>query len=301
MIISYFNNTKPINIVFLSIILSVLVFISYYINGNILISIQSLEKYVLIISTFFLFNFIIKDKIVSSKNQFSIFYYVIFSGLFYTSFLNLNIIISNIFIILALKQLFDLSHKDVETTKNLFNNGLLIGLAYLFYPITIIFILLSFVGIIIFNKISWKSFLIPIIGFIVPLIFVYVINDFFKLSLIKNNAPIIIFNNLLIYSSIIFKLILVFTTILLIWSITIIFLNINSELIFYKDYNVLIMLLLILSIIIFFYTSDISNTIFLILPISIIISNATTLIHRKWIINLILTVLIIFLILNYIF
>ena len=86
MIVSYFNNTKPINIAFLSIILSILIFLSFFLTENAIFSIQNFTKWLILLFSFILFNFIVKGKLVSEKD-FGILFYVLLSGIFFVSFL----------------------------------------------------------------------------------------------------------------------------------------------------------------------------------------------------------------------
>jgi len=301
MIVTYFNNTKPINLLFLSIILNIIVLGSFYLHGEAIFSFINVSKINLILLSFFLFNFITKHKVLSNETDFGLFFYVLLSGYFFYSFNDLYKISAHFFLLISLYQLYVLRNKEVNEKEKLFNNGFFIGLASLFYPLSVFYILLSFTAILIFNKLNWRTIIIPLIGFIIPIFLVLVINNLFQIELFNNLYPEIAFTTPFLISNIVLEIIVVVLVFLLIWAISRITININSELIFLKDYYFLILIHLLISITIILTTpnKDGSEMIFLIFPISIIFANFIPLLQKKWLANLVLLTLIGLLILHY--
>ncbi|HIE45137.1 MAG TPA: hypothetical protein EYP87_02960 [Flavobacteriaceae bacterium] len=301
MIVSYFNNTKPINIAFLSIILCVLIFLSFFLTENAIFSIQNFIKWLILLFSFILFNFIVKGKLVFSEKDFGILFYVLLSGVFFVSFLDLNKIIANFTLMFALNQLYNLGNKEVNKTKKLFNNGFLIGIATIFFPLTILFIILSFIAIFVFNKISLKTLLVPVIGFILPFFFVFVLKDLFDIVIIDSYNYNLDFSLPYIFSSSVLEITSVFIIILIISSLAIILINLSTELVYYKKYHFLIITQLLIAILILFFVpnKDGSEMIFILFPISVLLGNYIPLIKKKWMGNLIIFLFILLIVGNY--
>ena len=86
-------------------------------------------------------------------------------------FLNLNqVIISNTFIIIAFHQLLRM-YNSRNSYGVLFNSGLLIGLATLIYPQSIVFMILLWITLIYTTTAQWRDFIISGIGLAVPIIY----------------------------------------------------------------------------------------------------------------------------------
>jgi len=301
MIVSYFNNTKPINIAFLSIILSVLIFLSFFLTENAIFSIQNFIKWLILLFSFILFNFIVKGKLAFSEKDFGILFYVLLSGVFFVSFLDLNKITANVILMFALNQLYNLGDKEVNKIKKLFNNGFLIGIATIFFPLTILFIILSFIAIFVFNKISLRTLLIPVIGFILPFFLVFVLKDLFDIVIIDSYNYNLDFSLPYIFSSSVLEITSVFITVLIISSLVIISINLSTELVYYKKYHFLIIIQLLIAILILFFVpnKDGSEMIFILFPISVLLGNYIPLIKKKWMGNLIIFLFILLIVGNY--
>ena len=301
MIVSYFNNTKPINLLFLSIILNILILLSFFFQGNEIISIINVIKINFILLSFFLFKFITKNKILSSEKDFGLFFYVLISGLFYNSFTDLYKIIAHFLLLIALYQLYEISNKDINEKEKLFNSGFFLGLASLFYPLSIFYLILSLVAIVTFNKLNLRTFLIPIIGYAVPIFLVFVMKDLFGIVLFDLFYPDFSLAVPFLMSSTILLSTSITIIILLVLALLKISISLNSDLIFYKEFHFLMVLHLLISSVILFFSpnKDGSEMIFLIFPISIILANYISLIQKKWVANVILFLLIGLLISNY--
>lgn len=61
----------------------------------------------------------------------------------------------------------------------LFDSGFLIGLATVINPICIFFFMLTYVAVMVYSTISWRNFLIPIIGLFTPFLFIWTYGFYF--------------------------------------------------------------------------------------------------------------------------
>lgn len=292
MIVSYFTNTKPINIIFISVLLCFLILSSFYFENSVLLSLMQISKLIIIFFSFFLFIVITKDKLRSSKNDFGVLMYVLLSGIFIGIFQDIYMLISNLFIIITLQQLFKLKNKGVIAKQKVFNAGLLLGVATIFYPLSSLFIFYCYAAILIFNKLNWRLFIIPILGFAIPFLFLYFGRNFININLPFNSAtvslgyPFLLNNNILITS-----IVLVF---LFLWALTSVFTHLNIKLLYYKDYHFLVIVQLIITISFLFLSPNKNGAeyIFLLFPLSIVFANFIPLINKKWLGNIVLTLII---------
>lgn len=303
MIIRYFNRTKPINIVLLAIILLFLALTSFFIKNE-SFSFLQVSKFILIFISFVIFKISTTNKLVPSETDYGIFFYVLLSGLFLSSFFNLSIIIANLIFMIALMQLHGVGNKEVNEKEKLFNYGFLIGAAHLFFPLVTLYLLLGFIAVLVFNKLNWRTLLIPFIGYIAVLLLLFLLNDLFEIQLVTFS-----FLKLKMYIPYLFdSLLLIITTafvlLLIIWSILVIPTSPNPKLVKYKTFHFLIIAQLLITIafmVIRLGEATDSVIIFAIFPLSILLSNSIPSIRRKWVSNTIVGILILLLVLNYSF
>lgn len=183
MLTRFFDNTRPITILFLFLTLliisssSVLYYFSdtdfhnnYHIGkyfrslGNVAISVLSV---LLIISLGFLVNYLVHENSITRNNSFALLFFVVLV----TSHPALSIInpvlVSTFFVVMALKSLLSL-HEHTNMTQKLFNAGFLIGIASIIYPYSLLYSILIFLGIIIYGADSWRQWFIPVLGVLLP-------------------------------------------------------------------------------------------------------------------------------------
>lgn len=181
--VNFFNNTRPITILILMLLLFSMTFIGYYhyntnvdinntyiisryypyLNGNIAI----LGSVFLSVSLSLLINKITNDNFGLGINSFSFLFLVLFiSSNFHITILS-PILVSSLFIFLAIKIILSLP-KIRDLNSILFHSGLLIGVASIFYMYAILYILIIFIAIFLFQLSSWRNFVIPTIGALIP-------------------------------------------------------------------------------------------------------------------------------------
>jgi len=104
----------------------------------------------------------------------------LFPGLFYILFMGFSaqfwavtpLLIANFFLLFAIMEL-TATYKEFSSADRIFNIGLFIGIASLFYFSYIVFLLFAWIGIGILRAIRWKERVILILGFLVPYFFLF--------------------------------------------------------------------------------------------------------------------------------
>ena len=82
------------------------------------------------------------------------------------------VLIATIFLMLSFKEILSM-HKQVNVSRKLFNSGLLIGIASVIHPYAIFYVLLIFIGIIIYGVDNWRQWTYPILGIVTPIYFLF--------------------------------------------------------------------------------------------------------------------------------
>lgn len=118
----------------------------------------------LLIASLFITNFVTKRNGLSKDNSFPFFFFFVFLILFPTSLNNTSLIISNFFILLALRRLISLQSLLTPKEK-IFDASLWIFVATVFHFWSILFILLVFVSIILHVSRDYRNWLLPYIAF----------------------------------------------------------------------------------------------------------------------------------------
>ncbi len=179
----FFDNTRPITVLVLFVTLTVISITGVYIYftdidfqttylvdsyfeffGNFTKAILSVF---LILALGFLVNFIVHDNSITRGNSYALLFFVVLVASD-PSLTILNPVLASVFfVVLALKDLLSL-HEHKEMTQKLFNTGLLLGIASVIYPYAILYVVLIFLGIVIYGADSWRQWFIPILGIVVP-------------------------------------------------------------------------------------------------------------------------------------
>jgi hypothetical protein len=104
---------------------------------------------------------------------------VLLFGFFPTTIILTKISFAHLFILLAARRIYGLQYKKERNLK-LFDIGLFLGIAYLLYPLSIVFLIVAFTAYFFFIKNIEKELFIPIIGFLTPIFLIYVYFIIFK-------------------------------------------------------------------------------------------------------------------------
>jgi len=176
MIANFFNKTKPINFLVLSFLVFI-IFLVALINANS----EPLNFYffvkngfflLLAILTVFVLNFIIRKNSLTEDNSYAILFYILISSYFPNSFILEGVFISNFILLLAFRRIYSL-RSSLQTKEKIFDGAFWIGIASLFYEWSLFYLILLYAAIVIFRKIDWRNFIIPIIGVLTPVFLSY--------------------------------------------------------------------------------------------------------------------------------
>lgn len=168
MITTIFSKSKPLNYFLVTALLIVCFFLYQFKSTEWLESAAGIGKkallLLLLIGSLFISNFITKKNGLSKDNTFPFLFFFVFLILFPTTLGNTDLIISNFFILLALRRLISLQSL-VTPKEKIFDASLWIFLAALFHFWSILFIILVFVSIALHVGRDYKNWILPYIAF----------------------------------------------------------------------------------------------------------------------------------------
>lgn len=177
MITSVFKKSTPINYSFIG-ILMVSVFFTYQLQDtkwtSSLFEIAKKSALLLILfASLFISNFIVKKNALTKDSAYTIFFVLIFLMFFPNVLDNYKLIVSNFFILLAMRRLVSLQTLKAPKEK-IFDASLWIFVASLFHFWAILFILLVYISIIFHVSRDYRNWLIPFVAlFSSSIIFVF--------------------------------------------------------------------------------------------------------------------------------
>ncbi|MCK5782224.1 MAG: hypothetical protein KAH10_06510 [Flavobacteriales bacterium] len=183
MLVRVFDNTRPITVIVLYLLLLGVVASSFYVYFSIP---EYQDKYLIhgyfpylgdvmavslstfiVLSLAILVNYIVHDNAITRKNSFALLFFVLLVAS-YPAIVILNpILVATFFVVLSLKNLLSL-HEHKKMTVKLFNAGLFIGMAAVVYPYSLLYIVLIYLGIIIYGADNWRQWLLPLLGVLIP-------------------------------------------------------------------------------------------------------------------------------------
>ena len=167
MLASVFNKSRPINYVIVAVTLVSCYFL-YLFKENLWTDFASVSQrvglLVLLLGSLFLTNFVTHKNRLSKDNIYAMFLFLMFLILFPTILVNTNIIISNFFLLLALRRLISLQSL-ITPKEKIFDASFWIFAAAVFHFWSIIYIALVFISIIFHVSNDYRNWIIPFIAF----------------------------------------------------------------------------------------------------------------------------------------
>jgi hypothetical protein len=168
MIASLFSKTRPINYAFIFIMLFFCFFL-YQIqvpnesfNTNPLFS--KIGVLLLVFFSFFLVNFISLKNALTQNDNYAILLYLVFILLFPSVLNDSKIVVSNVFLLLALRRLISL--KTLSSSKEkIFDASFWIFLSAIFHFWSILYIVLVFISIVFHSGKDYKNWILPFVSF----------------------------------------------------------------------------------------------------------------------------------------
>ncbi|KGO89085.1 DUF6427 family protein [Flavobacterium suncheonense] len=167
MIASLFNKSRPINYVLIGLMLVVFYFL--YLTKDLSWTgqyHQIAEKIVflgVLTASVFLVRFITKRNGLSKDNSYAAFFFAVFLILFPTVLVNTNVILSNFFLLLALRRLVSMQSM-ITPKEKIFDASLWIFVATVFHFWAILFLVLVFISVIFHVSGDYRNWIIPFIA-----------------------------------------------------------------------------------------------------------------------------------------
>ena len=175
MITSVFRKSTPLNFLLVGILM--LFFFLLFLwqdlswTNSIFLIVTKVGLFGLLVASVFMANFVAKKNGLSKDSTFTIFFYFLFLLFFPSVLENTNLIVSNFFILLALRRLISLQSLKASKEK-IFDASFWIFLAALFHFWSIIFIILVFISILFHVSRDYRNWILPFIAlFVVTIMF----------------------------------------------------------------------------------------------------------------------------------
>lgn len=289
MIANFFNQTKPINFLVLS-ILVLLVFLSavaqaYEGNDSGLFLVKSGVFLIAGVLIVFILNFIIRKNGLCEDNSYAILFYILLWGMFPASLLNGGLFVSNFILLFAFRRLYSL-RSSLRTKQKIFDSAFWIGIASIFYLWSIVYLVLVYAAIWLFRRADWKNLWVPLVGCLTPIFLAYTyLLAFDDLDRFWNIWTFDLTFDLSMYANIQFLLPILFIGLLFVFSI---YPTTKKSLLAKIDFKSTWQLLIVhLSVSLFLMfiapVKDGSEFSFLFFPLSIIFANFLQILEKYWI------------------
>ena len=196
MITSIFSKSKPINFIIVAVYVSLLFVITNYalLFSDLNASLVTLFKWAITLFLVFLLDFIVAKNNLTQRNSYAIMTLGLLFGMFPEAMTHLDLLVSNLFVIFALRRLISL-HSKLNIKKKLFDAAFWIALATLFYFWAILFFALVIVALIYYSQNDFKNVLVPFAGTTTVLILlisynIIVYDDYLRPSNFKRFASL---------------------------------------------------------------------------------------------------------------
>lgn len=172
MIANFFSKTKPTHAIFVAVL-----FLTYFLLSIIMVEqpqysfIVIAQKFGLLflyLAFFFLVNFINRKNHLTLNNSYVILLLCFLFGMFPKTMQLSNELVAHFFLLLAFRRIYSIrTYKSVQ--QKLLDSGLWIGVATLIFNWSAVFLVVIFAAIIAHKNRKFKNFVIPLIGFAIPL------------------------------------------------------------------------------------------------------------------------------------
>lgn len=279
MFTSFFNKSKPINFLVVGVFMSLYYVLENYVLTSVPVSLSyGLKKFGFLLIYLFLMvliNFIVKRNQVTEKNSFTIVLFALFTVSFSAILENGKVLVSALFILLALRRIISLK-SEIAVKNKIFDASFWIALSALFFEWSLLFFVIVYLAILLHAASDYRNWIIPIMAilcvFILYTCFHLLVYDSFFKVLTFFRAPDFNFFN---YGEPYILLPLSFMLAFALWIIVDFLLVIKNAARNLKPSLVLVLAIWVISIfvVIFSHTKDGSELLFFIIPTSIIGAN----------------------------
>lgn len=168
MLANFFGKSKPVNF-----ILIIVLFLSYYVLDLFINNLKEFKLEYLIVlplflGVFFLYNFILTKNKLTYDNSYAFLLFVIGFGFLPKIITDYKELLSYVLLLLFFRKVYSLRTLKAIYAK-LFDSGFWLGVLFLITPQYLIYVLLMYVSVLLFLKITFRTIIIPLIGLIIPL------------------------------------------------------------------------------------------------------------------------------------
>ena len=166
MLTSFFSNSRPIN--FIIVAVYILIFylfanLGMLISSPLLIILQEVGMLLILVLSVFILNFISGRNELTGRNAYKSILFAGFLCMFAPALQNNDVILANLFLLLALRRVLSLKSQR-ETVKKIFDATLWVGVASLFYFWSILFLFVVYFGILVHVGHRFKNWLVPLVA-----------------------------------------------------------------------------------------------------------------------------------------
>lgn len=196
MIASLFRKSTPFNYAVLIAAVAVF-FLLHQIGGpadglSVASVLEKLLLFGIVFASLFVLNFIVKKNGLSRDNSYTILFYFLFLLFFPSVFDSFNLVVSNFFILLALRRLVSL-HSLKTPKEKIFDASLWVFVAALFHFWSLLFIVLVFISILFHVSRDFRNWLLPFIAFVAVTVVFFMFALWFdesRIDFVFRNIPI---------------------------------------------------------------------------------------------------------------
>ncbi len=277
-----------------------LVFVStkyYSINEslNLMIILKQIGLFLVCLMSVFMLDFLVSRNNLTKKNSYKLLMFVSFFALFPETILNSKILVSNLFVLLALRRIISL-RSNKELKKKLFDAAFWIGIATLFYFWASLFYILIFAALFLYSVTDIKNWIIPIVAIITVAIISASYMIMMDIDVVNYFSGLISFS--FDFTQLNSKNLIVSATLLLsygLWALLYFIRHIKSKSKSYRSSFVLVILTALIALVIIVVSplKNGSEFVFLFAPLAIIMTNYLEIISEKWFREALIIVLIV--------
>jgi len=183
MLTSFFGVSKPIN--FAMIVLAVVVFFTgFYIVSDRyeLTAYGILSQFLVLLVYLFslgVLNFVVKRNTLTKRNTYILFLFVCFTFAVPVSFFNTGVILSGVFVFLALRRIISLKSAN-DFSKKIFDAAFWIAIASLFFFWSILFLIVLYFTILFYGRGEYRNWLMPLGGIFVVAILTFTFSLYYE-------------------------------------------------------------------------------------------------------------------------
>jgi len=164
MLTNFFSKSKPITVLVILALFLCYYGIAFFSGSEKLFDYRIIPLFLLTIAVV---SFIDNKNNLSFDNAYTLLFFVVFLGVFPDILIIGKEFYANLILLLFLRKVFSLQSPKL-IIKKIFDAGFWLGITFLLNPFSLLFFIMLYVGIVIFNRLSIRNLIIPIIGFIIP-------------------------------------------------------------------------------------------------------------------------------------